>query len=172
MAQYDLKKLAADQKIKLEWHGEPTMVLLDGEAKKREVGTGDVIEVTVDQARRLLRYSHKWTLEGDKPVEHGWEKAQAAALKGKTLQPVAKKAKASNGGEPEQVTLENVGSIKKKATLQDELKKRGKSFNAKATLEDLRGLLVEALEEEAGNTGSDETDETGDQDGENEGSEE
>lgn len=75
--QYDLKTLSDETTVKLEWHGEPTMVLIKGEGAKTPVEKGDVLEVCLSQAKELLRYSHLWTLEGDKPVKHGYEKAMA-----------------------------------------------------------------------------------------------
>ena len=52
--QYDMKKIGAGTLLKIKWHGAPTRVLVNGELVKRDVATGDVIEVTVEQARHQL----------------------------------------------------------------------------------------------------------------------
>lgn len=147
---YDLDQLVADQTLKLQWHGAPTLVLVAGDSAKTEVETGGVLEVTLDQAKQLLHYSHLWTLEGDEPTKHGHELAMQAAFKAQNARATkpSKKAPASDA-KAEAVTLENVAKLTK-PKLQEELKKRGKTFNDKATKDELQGLLVEALEAEAG----------------------
>ncbi len=67
--QYDLKDIGQAALVKLMWHGAPTRVLVHGEGVKRDVGTGEVLEVTAKQARELLSMNRLFTLDGDKPVK-------------------------------------------------------------------------------------------------------
>jgi len=76
---YDLKEVLKDRsKVSLEWHGKNTLVQFERNAKKEEVKTGDVVKVSHEVAHRLLSYSDLWTLEGDKPVVHGWRQVVPA----------------------------------------------------------------------------------------------
>mgnify|MGYP001570319685 CR=1 FL=1 len=89
---YDMDKTIEAATVSMQWHGAPTLVLVRGEGKKREVNTGDVVVVLLEQARELVKYSYNWTLEGDKPVVHGFEAAQKAAIA--RVEAAAKVAKA------------------------------------------------------------------------------
>jgi len=95
--QYDLKKELTDKsKFALQWHGEDTKVLIAGEGVKTEVKKGDVITVSLNQAKELFSYSNLWTFEGDEPVKHNFnEMLKKLAIK------AAKKAKSEEAGEEE-----------------------------------------------------------------------
>lgn len=126
--QYDLKKLVEHKTISIEWHGESTRVLVDGESSKRQVKAGDVLKVTIEQARRLLSYSPFWTLKGDKPKEQPYLNRSIAA------------AEKEENQTDDDTPLENMT----KEQIVEKLKEIGKSFNDQADTEDLRGVLLEA----------------------------
>lgn len=140
--QYDLKKTLEDKAtVNVQWHGEPTRVLVRGEGEKTEVKTGDVLTVDRKQAAELLGYSPLWTLEGDTPTKQpymeNWKR-------------LGQKKKESVAGTEEvtELTPAALGKMNK-TQLQTELKKLGATFNDQATKEELKSLLTEALEEKA-----------------------
>lgn len=133
--QYDMKKIGAGTLLKIKWHGAPTRVLVNGELVKRDVATGDVLEVTVEQARQLLSMYRLFTLEGDEPM------AQAAPVYALTNE--EKKAKAESG----EITVEDAEKLEKKKDVIDALKKLDVSFNDQANKNELKSLLVETLKE-------------------------
>lgn len=125
--QYDLnKELKDSKKVKLTWHGSPTRLLIDGEHTKTDVNTGDTVSVSVAQARVLLKMYRLWTLVGDEPVEK--PKAVEAPVAAPVDTLVPKKV--------ETMTKEDVMQA---------LKEKGLTFNDKASLKDLKGLLLEKL---------------------------
>ncbi len=126
--QYDLKKLVEHKTIVIMWHGEPTKVLVDGESSKREVKTGDVLKVNVEQARRLFSYSPFWTLKGDKPIEQPYLNRSISA-------PEDKENKTNDDTPIEKMSKEQIV---------EKLKEIGCNFNDQAETEDLRMLLLEA----------------------------
>jgi len=150
---YDLKKDLTDKSmVALKWHGDDTKVLIYGEAEKIEVKKGDVINVSLKQARELLSYSYLWTFDGDEPVKHKYNEmvAKLAAKEAKK----AKKADESEEGEEagddddEDITADDVDGMKK-AEIVTQLKKRGASFNDQATKAELAGLLKDVLSDQA-----------------------
>lgn len=170
--QYDLDKLVKDSTIALTWHGEPTLVLVKGEGEKREVKTGDSIEVSVEQAKTLLKSSFKWTLKGDKPEAQPFEKAQKAAnerqeaLMRRVAKKNSKKAEDASGeateGEGDEgegddmmpLTEADVDAMDTKAEVLRALKARDVKANKNATLDELKGLLKEKLAEPAPEAGA------------------
>jgi len=149
---YDLKKDLTDKSmVALKWHGEDTKVLIYGEAEKTEVKKGDVINVSLKQARELLSYSYLWTFDGDEPVKHKYNE-MVAKLAAKEARK-AKKADDSEEGEEagddddEEITADDVDGMKK-AEIVTQLKKRGASFNDQATKAELAGLLKDVLAEQ------------------------
>jgi hypothetical protein len=136
MSQYDLKnELAEKALVALEWHGDDTKVLIHGDAEKTAVEKGSVIEVTLRQARELLAYSHLWTLEGDKPLQHAYDANMARLAK------VARKQASVTG------TTAAPEKMDRKAIIKS-LKKLRVTFNDKASVEELAGLLKEKLAED------------------------
>jgi hypothetical protein len=133
--QYDMKKIGAGTLITIKWHGAPTRVLVNGELVKREVGTGDVLEVTVEQARQLLSMYRLFTLDGDEPMK------QAAPVY--SLTEAEKKAKAESG----EITVEEAEKLEKKKDVMEALKKLDVSFNDQANKKELQSLLIETLKE-------------------------
>lgn len=165
---YDLDKLAKDSTIALTWHGDDTRVLIDGEGEKRVVKTGETIEVSVEQGKALLKYSHKWTLEGDKPEEQPFERAQKAAVERQDAimrRRVAQKAKkaakgaddasedATEGEGDEDVlvplTEADVDAMETKKEVLSALKVREVKANKNAGLDELKSLLKENLTADA-----------------------
>ena len=154
--QYDMKKIGAGTLMKIKWHGAPTRVLVNGELVKRDVATGDVIEVTVEQARQLLSMYRLFTLEGDEPMK------QAAPVY--ALTDAEKKAKEESG----EITVDEAEKLEKKKDVMEALKKLDVAFNDQASKKELQSLLVETLKEreeakKAGATGNDAS-QTGDSD--------
>jgi hypothetical protein len=144
--QYDLKKDLTDKtKFNLQWHGEDTKVLIHGDAEKTEVKKGDVINVSLRQARELLSYSYLWTLEGDEPAVHQYNEmlAKMAAKEAKQ----ADEAGEGNQGDGE-ITADDVDGMKK-TELVTALRKLGASFNDQANKAELAELLKEVLAEKA-----------------------
>lgn len=133
--QYNLKKdLEKTQKVKLQWHGEETNVLVKGQGAKTLVKTGDVLSVTVEQARNLLRYSHLWTMDGDEPVAHGFDASQAK------LHAVAVE-KAAQAPEPE---ANKAPDLTEKEQVMASLRELNVTFNDAASTEELKQLLSDA----------------------------
>ena len=136
--QYDLKKTLEDKaKVNLQWHGEPTRVLVRGQGEKTVVNTGDVLTVDKKQAAELLGYSPLWTLEGDTPTPQPYME---------NLKRLAeKKVEAPAGDEEKELTPAAVEKMNKKQ-LQAELKKLGATFNDQASNADLKELLLATME--------------------------
>lgn len=132
---YDMRKIGAGTLLKIKWHGAPTRVLVNGESQKRDVGTGDVIEVPVEQARQLLSAYRLFTLEGDEPMP------QAAPVYSLTEE--EKKAKQESG----ELTVEDAEKLEKKKDVIDALKKLDVSFNDQANKKELQSLLVDTIKE-------------------------
>lgn len=160
--QYDPKKdFKSDATIKLQWHGEPTRVLVDGEGVKREVATGDVIEVSLDQAKRLIGYSPLWTKEGDKPTKQPYMDRLGKPEK----QAKGKKSDQTGNQTGEVLTIEAVDKMKSKPKVIEALKARGASFNDQGTIDELKIVLKESLEAEAKAKTETTDDQTGNQTG-------
>lgn len=143
---YDLKRDIADETlVALQWHGEDTKILIAGQGEKTEVAKGDIINVSLKQAKELLSYSHLWTLDGDKPTKHAYDTAMAK---------LAKKAKKSEPVEDEQepetdkeIDLEEIDADKmNKKEIVSTLKRLGVSFNDRAGQDKLAILLKEEIE--------------------------
>lgn len=162
MAQYNLETLEEKASVELTWHGEDTRLLLDGESEKVDVKAGDTVKVTHSQAKKLLSYSHKWTLKGDKSVEQPYERAQREALAlrdARNKERIAKKlgkkgAKAPevdpNAPVVETMIADDVDKMKTKEVLAKELKKRGLKVNVQgASIDELKALLKEAIKPKA-----------------------
>lgn len=158
MSQYDLEDLfASEATLELTWHGEDTLVRIKGEDEKTEVKTGDTIEVSVEQARKLLFYSDLWTLKGDKPVDQPYRRAFLNAMKAQDAR--MKAGKASKKGEKVAeaktedapvvpLTEDEVEAMEDKKVIQSALETRKIKFNKKASIADLKVLLVEAVKAE------------------------
>lgn len=161
--QYDLKKDLTDKSmVALKWHGEDTKVLIYGEAEKTEVKKGDVINVSLKQARELLSYSYLWTFDGDEPVKHKYNEmvsklAAKAARKAKKADDSEEGEEASDD-EDEEISADDVDGMKK-AEIVTHLKKLGASFNDQATKAELAGLLKDALAEKANGESEEESQE-------------
>ena len=139
--QYDLKKTLEDKaKVNVQWHGEPTRVLVRGQGEKTEVNTGDVLTVDKKQAAELLGYSPLWTLEGDVPTPQPYLENLKRLNE--------KKVEAPAGDEEKELNPAAVEKMNKKQ-LQAELKKLGATFNDQATNPELKELLLETLEAQA-----------------------
>lgn len=180
--QYDLKKELSDkQTIALQWHGEDTKVLIAGDGVKTEVKTGDVITVSMKQARELFSYSNLWTFEGDKPVKHNFNEmlkklAAKAAKKDKKSKTEESGDEEEEEEEEEEITADDVDNMKTKKEVVAALKNLGATFNDQATKAELSGLLKEVLAEKAqANTPANETEakteESGDQNAASDGAE-
>lgn len=130
---YDLKKdIDTGVLVALQWHGAATLVLIDGDSVKTPVNTGDVLKVKLEQAKRLLRYSGNWTLEGDVPLEQ--------------VQPV-EKPKGKKGLVDEKTvvyTREMVEAMKTKAELKKVLKALGAT--ADGTVEEMKAAVFAAMD--------------------------
>ena len=151
MSQYELKKLDPEVKIKLEWHGVDTLVQVERNAEKVVVKTGDVIEVSLELGKQLLQYSGQWTLEGDKPTVHGWDKARAAAfarLEAEAKAPKGKKVAKAAEAEAPALTAEDIKKMKTK-DVTAKLTELGVAFEANAKLADLKDALLKAVEAKA-----------------------
>lgn len=151
MSQYELKKLDPEVKIKLEWHGADTLVQVERNAEKVVVKKGDVIEVSLELGKQLLQYSGQWTLEGDKPTVHGWDKARAAAfarLEAEAKAPKGKKVAKAAEAEAPALTPEDVKKMKT-ADVKAKLTELGVAFEADAKLADLKDALLKAVEAKA-----------------------
>lgn len=166
---YNMEKAVETAMVSMQWHGAPTRVLVRGEGAKRDVGTGDVVAVSLEQARELVKYSHFWTVEGDTPTEHGFEKAQkdalakvvAAAKAEKTgKKPAAettKKTKAPTKAEAEaaakaakeaavaDLTAEKVEAMATIEEVMAALESVGTKVNPDASLEEMKSVLMEVL---------------------------
>ena len=140
--QYDLKELAQDQIVTMVWHGEPTRVLVRGEGEKREVKKGDELEVSVKQARELLKYSPDWTLSGDKPVDQPYRAAQKAAVEAK-----APKAKKAEKKAAPALTKEAVEAAKTKEDVLALCKAHKIKVNDNASVDELKAVLLDELKE-------------------------
>lgn len=163
---YNLDELEKDSTIELTWHGEDTRVLIEGEGEKRHVKTGDTIEISLEQAKILLRYSHKWTLKGDEYVEQPFERAQKAAHERQDAimrRRLAKKGKKTDESEDEagseaesaphiDAKLLNEADIDAMETKKEILavfKELDLKVNKNASLDELKVVLKEKLAEVA-----------------------
>ena len=154
MSQYELKKLDPEVKLEVQWHGEDTLVQVERNAEKVAVKKGDVIKVSLDLAKTLLQYSGNWTLKGDEPRAHGWDKAQAAAFarlekEAKDAASKGKKgAKAGAGAKEEAPAFLSPEEVKKMNTkaVVAKLKEMGVDHAADAKLADLKDVLLNAIE--------------------------
>lgn len=153
MGLYNLNKVFSEENlVELQYHGRDTRVLFEGEGEKREVKAGDIVEVSTKQAKQLLAYSRDWTLKGDKPVEHEFDKAQARLRE--QMNKDAKKAQ--KGGKEDEssdddnedfdVLLLNPEKMDKKEILAA-LKKMEVTANNRHGEDKLRELLVESIQE-------------------------
>lgn len=131
--QYDLNNLGETALVKIKWHGMPTRVLVRGEAQKRDVATGEVIEVTLEQAKELLNINRLFTLDGDVPMK------QSEPM------PPASENKDEEGNVV--LTSDAAEKLDKKKDVVDALKNLGVSFNDALSKNDLKVLLVETLKE-------------------------
>ena len=167
MSQYALKDVESENTIALTWHGESTLVRIGDEGEKTLVKTGDTVEVPEWQAKKLLSYSHQWTLKGDKPVVHGYEIARKKAVEARDARMkarIAKKAKKAVSEAPEAqgeateaegteapeltiipLTEADVDAMDTKKDVIDALKERGAKANRNASLDELKALLKETL---------------------------
>ena len=161
MSQYDLEDLfATEATLELTWHGEDTLVRIEGEDEKTEVKTGATIEVSVEQARKLLFYSDLWTLKGDKPVDQPFRRAFLNAMKAQDARmKVGKAKKGEKVAEAKTedapvvpLTEDEVEAMEDKKVIQSALETRKIKFNKKASIADLKVLLVEAVKVEIGGT--------------------
>lgn len=133
--QYDLKTIGNQSLVKLMWHGAPTRVLVHGEGEKRDLNTGEVIEVSLKQARELLSMNRLFTLDGDKPVK------QASPL-------VIPETKDEEGNKVVVMTSEVAEGLNTKKEVVEALKNLGVSFNDALSKNDLKVLLIETLKEQ------------------------
>lgn len=168
MGLYNIKEeLKDDRIVKLQWHGAPTRVLIQGDGEKTEVDTGDVIEVSVKQAAELLHYDSKWTKEGDQPVISEFDKQQKKLRdeQSKIAQKAAKDAAKRAKGESSEAAAEagegdddedddapiDIATLNPEAMSKDEivltLKKLEVTVNSRQGEEKLRELLVETINE-------------------------
>jgi len=167
--QYEVDKVLEEGKVKLQWHGEPTRVLLDKkDGQKTEVATGDVVEVSVTRAKWLLQYSDLWTLEGDEPIEQPFrearkaaaiEEAKRAAKLDKKATMSTKKAEADEDEEPEEEDEDRDVRIDVEELTPDMVKRLRKPELIEAlrqleidseglNVSEMKELLVDALTEE------------------------
>lgn len=172
--QYDQKNLKDERIVSLTWHGKPTLVLLEGDAAKTEIDTGATVKVSHSQALSLVRYSHLWTLEGDKPVEHGFEGARIAAFKAldERAAAIAKRRNRKAGAaEPETpaapLTGTDIDMMKDEKEIREALKARKIKASRGASMDELKALLKETVAEEpaAGETEKETGTETGEEAG-------
>lgn len=136
--QYNPTDLKKESKLALKWHGEDTLVRIEGEDEKRVVKTGDVISVSPEQAKKLLRYSSDWTLKGDKVVDHPF-KNRSEFVERSTLKPQDTGVTHPLVGDP--------SKIKTRAKVIDALKQLNATFNDQASEAELRDLLNELVTE-------------------------
>lgn len=132
--QYDLKNIGQSALVKIKWHGAPTRVLVRGEGEKRDVATGDVIEVTAQQAKELLNISRLFTLDGDVPMK------QAEAV-------VPVETVDEEGNKVVVMTSEKAEKLSNKKEVMEALKNLNVTFNDALSKNDLKALLVETLKE-------------------------
>lgn len=167
--QYNTKELLEDkEQLELTWHGEPTRVLVRGEAEKTEVETGGSITLSRAQAIELLKYSPLWTLAGDKPQKQPYMEALAKGQKAvddenqKRRKTALAQLKAPKGTDKQKVnenftpdmeekdvvlTQLDIEAMKTKKQVIAELKKRGSGFNESSTLKELQAVLLEVEQE-------------------------
>ncbi len=138
---YDLNKIVDETTVKLQWHGESTKVLIDGQGEKTDVNTGDVLEVSVKQAKELLKYSYLWTLEGDKPLAHPYDKVAVP----NSIKTTAKET-SEEDLESEEVDLDTINFEDKKQVIAG-LKMLKATFNDRLGVKKLAELLKELIEE-------------------------
>lgn len=131
--QYDLKTIGQSALVKIKWHGAPTRVLVRGEGEKREVATGDVLEVTAEQAKELLNINRLFTLEGDKPMK------QASPV-------VLPETKDPEGNTVATLTAKTALDLKTKKEIVEALKTLDIKFNEALSKADLLLVLTEELE--------------------------
>ena len=152
---YNLDELTKESIIALTWHGEDTRILIEGEGVKRDIKTGDTVEVALEQAKTLLKYSHKWTLKGDEPIEQPFERAQKAAndrQEAMMRRRTAKKGEADNSEDEPAVdvavlTEADIDAMETKKEILATFKKLDIKVNKNASLEELKVVLKEKLAE-------------------------
>lgn len=144
MSKYEGKELEKSQTCELTWHGDDTLVLIEGAAEKIEVKKGDTIKVSVKQAKRLVRYSDLWTLKGDQPLDQPWREAQKAAL-ARLGTRGQKKTEASEEEVPADLTEADVDAMTTKNPVLAALKLRNIKVNSNASLDELKAVLKESL---------------------------
>lgn len=132
--QYDLNNLGETALVKIKWHGTPTRVLVRGEGEKRDVATGEVIEVTLQQAKELLNINRLFTLDGDVPM-----KQAEASVPVETVD--------EEGNKVVVMTSDEAEKLDKKKDVVEALKNLGVSFNDALSKNDLKVLLVETIKE-------------------------
>jgi hypothetical protein len=157
---YEISKDLKDERtVEVEWHGADTRVMIDGDGVKTDVKKGDVITVSIKQAKALLVYDRNWTFAGDKPKEHAFDKEQERRLKEQDK--LAKKARkgsvdtqntqdddSSDDDEPEVIDLEALNpETMSKDEVVNTLKALGVSHNSRTGEEKLKGLLIETITE-------------------------
>lgn len=132
--QYDLKTIGESALVKIMWHGAPTRVLVRGEGVKRDVSTGDVLEVTAQQAKELLTMSRLFTLDGDKPMKQAEPVMVVETVDGE-------------GNKVVVMTSEKAEKLSNKKGVVEALKNLDMKFNDALSKNDLKALLVETLKE-------------------------
>jgi len=148
---YDVSKdLVEETTVKLEWHGDDTRVFLRrGDGEKTAVKKGDVVEVTVEKARQLVKYSNLWTLEGDEPVRHAFDALQAELAKEGNKKRRGKKGSAPNPmkDEVKVLTPAEVKKLRNKGEVVKAFASLEVTVNDKATRPELEALYKETYEE-------------------------
>lgn len=149
---YDLKEVKNAPLVKLRWHGEDTRVQLEKGAEKVAVKKGDVVDVSVAVAERLLSYSHLWTKDGDKPTQHPFDTIAVPAAH-KAAEEAAKRAKRDKDAKPAEAgsevlpSAEEVSKMTKKADVLAVAAKLGVAVNDKAKLSEIKDAVVAAMGE-------------------------
>lgn len=156
---YEIPKDLKDERtVEVEWHGADTRVMIDGDGVKTDVKKGDVITVSIKQAKALLVYDRNWTFAGDKPKEHAFDKEQERRLKEQDK--LAKKARKGNKAEaenndddddenePEEIDIESLNpEAMSREEIINALKGLGVNHNNRTGEDKLRGLLTEVIAE-------------------------
>lgn len=158
---YEISQDLKDNRtVEVEWHGADTRVMIDGDGEKTDVKTGDVITVSIKQAKALFVYDRNWTFAGDKPKEHAFDKEQARRLKEQDK--LAKKARKGsksdtenteaddddNDNEPQEIDIESLNpEAMSREEIVNVLKALGVNHNNRAGEEKLRELLIETIAE-------------------------
>lgn len=142
--QYSPSDFTSSQMVELQWHGDDTRVLFQGEGEKRDVKKGEVVSVTVEDAKRLVRYSSLWTKKGDKPVKQPFVDRRKRML---SADEQIQNARNLSHGDPE-YTVEMVDKMKDKEEIMKHLRTLHQTFNKRAETEDLKALLRDVVANE------------------------